>query len=56
MIMERQTYQYCSLAHEDSLRLLKLVPAKFSPTDELYCELVERRLSRQPDYEAISYV
>lgn len=48
------TYTYEPLPHDDSIRLLHLLPGK--DTDLLSCTLSTTRLSQQPSYSAVSYV
>ena len=45
---------YASLSHEDSIRLLKLVPG--TPPNQIACALSQVRLSSElPGYQALSY-
>jgi hypothetical protein len=47
------TYQYRSLAHPDSIRLIELLPGpKGTP---LTCNIIDVRKGDQPIYEALSY-
>ena len=50
------THRYSSLLHDDSIRLLALLPAGDGPNDSvLSCGLEDCRLSDNPSYEALSY-
>ncbi|PMD28749.1 HET-domain-containing protein [Hyaloscypha variabilis F] len=51
---ENKTYQYRPLESEDSIRLITVLPS-FSKENELRCEIEHVRLSRNPQYEALSY-
>ena len=49
-------HEYSTLLHDDSIRLLKLLPTDDDPNDRrLSCSLEECRLSNDPTYEALSY-
>ena len=49
-------HQYSTLLHDDSIRLLKLLPENKDANDRgLSCTLEDCRLSDQPSYEALSY-
>ena len=49
-------HKYSTLLHDDSIRLLKLLPTSDIPTDHgLNCGLEDYRLSDDPIYEALSY-
>jgi hypothetical protein len=47
-------YIYQSLRHDDSIRVLVLEPAG-RDDDPIRCRLEEKRLSENPQYEAVSY-
>lgn len=48
--------QYSALLYDDSIRLLKFLPASNDANDhELSCHLEDRRLLDDPSYEALSY-
>jgi hypothetical protein len=47
-------YQYRTLEHSNSIRLLTLHPAS-SPASPIVCTIQHARLSDRPNYEAISY-
>ena len=51
---ENTPYQYRPLELEDSIRLITVLPS-FSKENELRCEIEHVRLSRNPQYEALSY-
>ena len=49
-------YQYSTLLYDDTIRLLKLLPASDDANDcGLSCGLEDCRLSDDPSYEALSY-
>ena len=49
-------HQYSTLLYDDSIRLLKLLPASNDANDRgLSCGLEDCRLSGDPSYEALSY-
>jgi hypothetical protein len=49
----RSIYEYKTLAHTDSIRLIKLLPgARGTP---LACNIIDVRKGHQPNYEALSY-
>ena len=50
----KSTYDYRPLEHEDSIRLLELLPG--APGAPLTCKIVPGRISEEPVYEALSYV
>jgi hypothetical protein len=47
-------YEYETLQHADSFRLLKLLPSE-QIAAELRCEIADSRLGLTPDFEALSY-
>jgi len=48
-----QRYQYQALHHQDSIRILELLPGAAGTA--LQCKLHEVRMSSQPSFEALSY-
>ncbi len=46
-------FQYCTLQHPDSVRLLKLEPSE-TGTDVLVCSFLDLPLSTEPEYEVLS--
>ena len=49
-------HQYSAFLHDDSIRLLKLLPTGDGLSEHgLICALEDRRLSDDPSYEALSY-
>ena len=55
-VINDMAHQYSTLLHDDSIRLLKLLPASNDANDhELSCGLEDCRLLDDPSYEALSY-
>lgn len=48
-----EVYRYARLNHEDSFRVLELLPGRAS--ERLSCRLVEVRRTAEPGYQALSY-